>query len=240
MDLLLVPEIWIAFLTLTALEVILGIDNIILITILADKLPKEKQSQARRLGLLAALVTRLMLLSLAFWIVHLEKPLFMLWGYEVSWRDVMLVLGGLFLIAKGTTEIHHKIEGEEHHSDTRKYAAFGAVIAQIAIMDVVFSFDSVITAIGITDHLLVIVASILISILVMVLCIEKIGDFIARNPTVKVLALSYMLLIGMALIGEGLDMHIPKGYLYFAMAFSFFVELLNMAIRKTAGRYKTH
>tara|TARA_R110000868_G_scaffold81484_2_gene230633 strand:- start:108 stop:815 length:708 start_codon:yes stop_codon:yes gene_type:complete len=232
MEYLLMPEIWAAFITLTVLEIVLGIDNVILISILADKLPEEQRSLARRVGLVAALITRLMLLSLAFWIAHLDKALFSVWGHDVTWRDAMLILGGLFLLAKGTTEIHSKIEGDEHHVLNKQYAAFSVVIAQIALLDVVFSFDSVVTAIGITSHISVIVAAILISMFIMVLCIEKVSDFIARHPTVKVLALSYMLLIGMTLIGEGVGFHIPKGYLYFAMAFSFFVELLNMAMKR--------
>ena len=232
MDFLLTPEIWVAFITLTALEIVLGIDNVILISILADKLPEEQRPLARRVGLVAALITRLMLLSLAFWIAHLDMALFSMLGKTVTWRDAMLVLGGLFLLAKGTTEIHSKIEGHEHHALSKQYAVFGVVIAQIALLDVVFSFDSVVTAIGITSHISVIVAAILISMFIMVLCIEKVSDFITRHPTVKVLALSYMLLIGMTLIGEGFGFHIPKGYLYFAMAFSFFVELLNMAMKR--------
>lgn len=232
---LLDPNVWAAFVTLTALEIVLGIDNLILISILTDKLPAHQQGIARKLGLGAALVTRLLLLSLAFWMAHLEASLFVVFEHEISWRDILLVLGGLFLLAKGTLEIHNKIEGEgAEKGHVKKHAAFGLVIFQIAVMDIVFSFDSVMTAIGVTGHLPIMVTAILISMVIMVLAVDKISAFIARYPTVKVLALSYMLLIGLALMGEGLEMHIPKGYLYFAMAFSFFVELINMAVRKKA------
>lgn len=232
MDIFLDPAVWAAFVTLVVLEIVLGIDNLILISILADKLPKEQQTLARKAGLGAALITRLMLLSLAFWMAHLEKPFFSIMDYEISWRDILLVAGGLFLIAKGTLEIHNKIEGETRQGKEGKHGVFLAVIAQIAVMDIVFSFDSVMTAIGIADHLPVMISAILISIVIMLLAVEQVANFISRNPTVRILALSYMLLIGLALIGDGLDMHIPKGYLYFAMAFSFLVEMINMAVRR--------
>lgn len=230
------PSVWVAFFTLTVLEIVLGIDNLILISILAEKLPENQRDLARKLGLLAALLSRLILLSLAFWIAHLERSLFSLMGLEFSWRDVLLIIGGLFLIAKGTLEIHHKIEGPELQVGVSQNAVFTVVIVQIALMDVVFSFDSVMTAIGVADHLVVMIAAILISMGIMVLAIDKVSGFISQNPTVKVLALSYMLLIGLALIGEGLGTHIPKGYLYFAMAFSFFVELINLTVRKRERR----
>lgn len=236
MEILSDPSVWVAFLTLTVLEIVLGIDNLILISILAEKLPESQRDLARKLGLLAALLSRLMLLSLAFWIAHLERSLFSLLSFEFSWRDVLLIIGGLFLIAKGTLEIHHKIEGPELQVETSQNAVFTVVIIQIALMDVVFSFDSVMTAIGVADHLIVMIAAILISMGIMVLAIDKVSGFISQNPTVKVLALSYMLLIGLALIGEGLGTHIPKGYLYFAMAFSFFVELINLTVRKRERR----
>lgn len=232
MEFLLEPSIWIAFLTLTVLEIILGIDNLILITILAERLPQNQQPLARKVGLGVALVTRLILLSLAFWVAHLETILFSVFDVEFSWRNILLILGGVFLLAKGTLEIHHKIEGDARSVQARKSSAFATVIIQIALMDIVFSFDSVMTAIGIADHLSIMIAALSISMLIMVLAIDRVSDFIARHPTVKVLALSYMLLIGLALIGEGLGTHIPKGYLYFAMAFSFFVEMVNMRIRR--------
>lgn len=230
------PTVWAAFITLTILEVILGFDNLILITILADKLPREQQSRARRLGLITALVTRILLLSIAFFIAHLESNLFTVFDVAISWRDILLIAGGLFLLAKGTLEIHNKLETEEEREISLKKTTFAWVIMQIAIMDIVFSFDSVMTAIGVSEHLPVMVAAIVISIVMMLLAMDWIGNFISRHPTIKILALSYMLLIGLALMGEGLDMHIPKGYLYFAMAFSFFVEMINMGLR---GKKKT-
>ncbi|MBI1327427.1 MAG: TerC family protein [Alphaproteobacteria bacterium] len=236
------PELFAALLTLTILEIVLGLDNIILISILADKLPQEQQKLARRLGLFAALVTRLMLLSLVFIISHLTQTIFTVLGHEVSWRDILLIVGGLFLLAKGTTEIHEKIEGHDSAGDNvKKHARFGLIILQIAIMDIVFSFDSVITAIGMTHNILIMIVSVVISMIIMVFAIDSISSFINKHPTIKVLALSYMLLIGLALIGEGLEMHIPKGYLYFAMAFSVLVELVNMAIRnkKSASKIKS-
>jgi len=231
MEFLFEPTVWSAFFTLTVLEVVLGIDNLILISILADKLPKEQRALARKLGLIAALGSRLLLLSLVFWVAHLEWELFIAFGKSFSWRDILLVLGGLFLIAKGTVEIHQKLEGPADRVVQAKSAAFAAVIVQITVMDVVFSFDSVMTAIGIAEHLSIMIAAILISMLIMVLAIDHVSDFISTHPTLKVLALSYMLLIGLALFGEGLGTHIPKGYLYFAMAFSFFVEIINMSVR---------
>ncbi|WCL55731.1 TerC family protein [Gimibacter soli] len=231
MDFLLDPAVWAAFITLTALEIVLGIDNLIVISILTDRLKPEEQASARKLGLAAALVTRLMLLSLAFFIAQMEAPLFTAFGEEFSWRDLLLIAGGLFLLAKGTLEIHHNIEDKEADERRVRHAAFMAVIFQIAVMDIVFSFDSVMTAVGIADHLSVMVAAILISMIIMVLAVNQVAGFINRHPTVKILGLSYMLLIGLTLIGDGLGQHIPKGYLYFAMAFSFFVEVLNMTAR---------
>ncbi len=227
------PGIWAALVTLTLLEIILGIDNLIVISILTDALPRTKQSRARRIGLIVALITRVALLSLAFMVAQLESPIFSIRGVWISWRDILLICGGIFLLAKGTTEIHGKVEGAsqaiEPSEGTRSMIA---VVFQIVAMDIVFSFDSVMTAIGIANQLPVMIAAIVISMVVMVLAINKIADFINRHPTVKVLGLSYMLLIGMALIGEGFDAKIPKGYLYFAMAFSFFVEFINIQIRR--------
>lgn len=232
------PEAWVAFITLCALEVVLGIDNLVLLSILSDKLPVHQRKAARRLGLIVALVTRILLISLIFWISRLTDPLFSALGRDISWRDIILVGGGLFLLAKGTMEIHSNIEGADHTVKTAKYGTFGMVIAQIVAMDVVFSFDSVLTAVGIADHKSIMVAAIIVSVLFMVLTINFIADFINRHPTVKILALSYMMLIGMALIGEGMHFHIPKGYLYFAMAFSFGVEAVNMLIRKKQIKFK--
>ncbi len=233
-ELLYDPHVWAAFATLAILEIVLGIDNLILISILADKLPKEKQAIARKLGLIVALVSRLFLIAIAFWIAHLKEPLFVIFEHEVSWRDILLMLGGLFLLGKGTLEIHEKIEGEGHEESARKKAvsSMTTVIFQIAVMDLIFSFDSVMTAIGMTDHLIVMIAAILLAMGIMVAAVDHVATFINRHPTVKILALSYMLLIGLMLIAEGFHMHIPKGYLYFAMAFSFLVEMLNLIIRR--------
>ncbi len=232
------PHVWAAFATLLALEIVLGIDNLILISILADKLPKEQQPLARKLGLIVAVVSRLILLSLAFWIAQLETTLFSAFGQDFSWRDILLFMGGMFLLAKGTYEIHENLEGEGHVSSAKRKGghALTIVILQIALMDIVFSFDSVMTAIGIADDLVVMVAAILISLVVMVLAVDVVSNFINRHPTVKILALSYMLLIGMMLIAEGFHVHVPKGYLYFAMAFSFIVEVLNILVRRSKSK----
>lgn len=233
MDMILDPAIWISFMTLCLLEVVLGFDNLVLISILSDKLPPAKRPMARRLGLAIALFTRILLLSLIFVLAHLTDPLFSLLGKDISARDMILICGGLFLIAKGTVEIHGKIEGAEHTGGaTPRFSNFGLVIGQIVIMDIVFSFDSVLTAVGVAEEIWVMIAAIIVSVIFMMLAVNWISDFISRHPTLKVLALSYMLLIGMALIGEGCHFEIPKGYLYFAMAFSFSVEGVNMMIRK--------
>ena len=239
MELLLDPAVWASFITLVVLEIVLGIDNLILISILSDKLPPHQRQMARKLGLLVALITRIILLSLIFALVHLTTPLFSAFGKEISWRDIILIIGGLFLLAKGTTEIHHKIEGDDEASaGVAKFASLGMVIGQIVIMDLVFSFDSVLTAVGVAEHKEVMIAAIILSVIFMVLAVNWVSDFISRHPTVKVLALSYMLLIGMALIAEGFHLEIPKGYLYFAMAFSFSVEGLNMMVRGKSNKKK--
>jgi predicted tellurium resistance membrane protein TerC len=233
MEMLFDPAVWMSFVTLCVLEVVLGFDNLVLISILSDKVPPSKRPLARRLGLIIALITRILLLSLIFVLAHLTDALFTVFDKAISARDLILIFGGLFLIAKGTVEIHSKIEGAEHGASTEaKFAAFGMVISQIVIMDIVFSFDSVLTAVGVAEHIEVMIAAIIASVIFMLLAVNWVSEFISRHPTLKVLALSYMLLIGMALIGEGLSFHIPKGYLYFAMAFSFAVEGVNMVIRR--------
>jgi predicted tellurium resistance membrane protein TerC len=234
MELLLDPATWMSFVTLCVLEVVLGFDNLVLISILSDKVPPSKRPLARRLGLAIALVTRIMLLSMIFVLAQLTDTLFTAFDKDISARDLILMLGGLFLIGKGTLEIHGKIEGAEHGSDSTvaKFSSFGLVIGQIVVMDIVFSFDSVLTAVGVAEDIEVMIAAIIVSVIFMLLAVNWVSEFINRHPTLKVLALSYMLLIGMALIGEGLHFHIPKGYLYFAMAFSFAVEGVNMVIRK--------
>jgi len=232
MDILLDPTVWASFITLVVLEIVLGIDNLILISILSDKLPEHRRKMARKLGLMIALVTRILLLSVIFILAGLTTPLFTAFGNDFSWREIILMIGGLFLLAKGTTEIHHKIEGDDEAAGvTPKYSSLSLVIGQIVLMDIVFSFDSVLTAVGVAEHIGVMIAAIIVAVLFMVIAVNWVSDFIARHPTVKVLALSYMLLIGLALIGEGFHFEIPKGYLYFAMAFSFGVEAINMVVR---------
>lgn len=237
MEWLIDPQIWLALVTLTALEIVLGIDNVIFIAILAGKLPADQQARGRRIGLLMAMVARIGLLFAISLIMRLTAPLFTILGAAISGRDIILILGGLFLLGKSTLEIHANLEGEENNSDREGAAAkatFGAVVFQIMLLDIVFSIDSVITAIGLVKQLWVMVAAIVIAVGVMVFMAGMISRFVESHPTVKMLALSFLLLIGVALIGEGLDLHIPKGYIYFAMAFSTFVEMLNLKIRKRA------
>jgi predicted tellurium resistance membrane protein TerC len=222
------PDIWIALLTLTALEVVLGIDNVIFISILAGKLPEKDQAQARYIGLGLAMFMRIALLASLAWIIQLTAPLFIVVGQEISGRDLILILGGLFLLAKSTHEIHERLEGETGHASGRVYASFAAVIIQILLLDIVFSLDSVITAVGMADDLGVMIAAVVIAVLIMLVSAGTISDFVNRHPTVKMLALSFLLLIGVSLLAEGFDQHIPKGYIYFAMAFSALVEGLNL------------
>jgi len=237
MDVLLNPETWIALATLTALELVLGIDNIIFISILAGRLPPEQRNKARRVGIAAAAVTRLGLLFTIAWIVGLTAPLFELFGRPFSWRDLILIGGGLFLIAKATHEIHQKIEGAADTPDlARAASSFAGVIVQIMILDIVFSLDSIITAVGMVDERWVMVAAILISIGFMIGFAGPLGDFVERHPTVKVLALSFLIMIGLVLIADGFGQHISKGYVYTAMAFSVFVELINLWIRHREAR----
>ncbi|MDH3671351.1 MAG: TerC family protein [Gammaproteobacteria bacterium] len=226
------PQIWVALVTLTALEIVLGIDNIIFISILAGKLPGRQRERARRIGLALAMVTRIALLFSLTWMMRLTKPWFYVFGEAISGRDVILIIGGLFLIAKSTLEIHDKLEGEEGQAAARIPASFAGIIIQIALLDIVFSLDSVITAIGMVNIFGVMVAAIVIATIFMILFARTVGDFVDRHPTVKVLALSFLVLIGVVLVGDGLDMHVPKGYIYFAMAFSVCVEMLNLKIRR--------
>ena len=226
------PSIWIAFATLTVLELVLGIDNIVFISILAGKLPAEQQSKARYIGLGLALVMRVILLFSLSWVIGLTAPLFTVFGQEISGRDLVLLIGGLFLIGKSTHEIHGSLEGEEGHKSTKVYASFAGVLVQIAILDMVFSLDSVITAVGMVDRIEIMIAAVVVSILFMMAFAKPIGEFVQKHPTVKMLALSFLLLIGVTLIAEGFDQHIPKGYIYFAMAFSVLVEVLNLQFRK--------
>jgi predicted tellurium resistance membrane protein TerC len=229
------PEILIALATLTFLEIVLGVDNIIFISILSGKLPPAKQPLARRVGLLLAMGTRILLLFSLAWIVKLTAPLFALWGHEISGRDLILIIGGLFLLFKSTHEIHGKLEGEEGEASARAASSFASVLIQIALLDIVFSLDSVITAVGMVDQVSVMVTAVIVSVLIMMLAAEPISAFVHRHPTVKMLALSFLLLIGMSLLLEGFDHHIPKGYVYFAMGFSVFVEMINLRVRRKAA-----
>jgi len=228
------PEIWIALVTLTVLEIVLGIDNIIFLSILSGKLPAAQQPGARRLGLALAMLMRIALLFSLSWVMRLTAPLFAVVGQEISGRDLILILGGLFLLAKSTHEIHDKLEGEEGHASAKVRAKFASVITQIVLLDIVFSLDSVITAVGMARDLWVMVTAVVLAVAVMMVSAEPIARFVDAHPTVKVLALSFLLLIGVALVAEGLDHHIPKGYIYFAMAFSVFVEMINLRLRARA------
>ncbi|MEV0999769.1 TerC family protein [Nonomuraea sp. NPDC050202] len=226
------PNIWIGFFTLVALEIVLGIDNIIFISILAGKLPPEQRDRARVLGLAAALISRLLLLLGLSWVVQLTEPLFSVLGHEISGRDLILLLGGLFLLGKSVTEIHHSMEGPSGKDGKQAAAAsFASVIAQIMVLDIVFSLDSVITAVGMVDELGVMVAAVVVAVAVMLFASGPISRFVDQHPTIKMLALAFLVLIGVVLVAEGLDQHIPKGYIYFAMAFSVIVELLNIRMR---------
>jgi len=228
------PEVWIALFTLTALEIVLGIDNIVFISILAGKLPAEQQTRARRVGLLLAMLMRIALLTTIAWIVRLIQPLFEVFGHAFSGKDLILIGGGLFLIAKSTREIHDKLEGEPGHASARVPARFGAVITQIVLLDMVFSLDSVITAVGLARDLWVMITAVVAAVGVMMVAADPISAFVERRPTVKMLALSFLLLI--ALLVDGFGQHISKGYIYFAMAFSVFVEILNLRIRGRQGQ----
>jgi predicted tellurium resistance membrane protein TerC len=240
MDAFLTSDGLLALVTLTFLEIVLGVDNVIFISILSSKLPVDQQTRARRVGLLAAMVMRVLLLMSIAWIIQLTAPLFVVFGQEISGRDLILLVGGLFLLGKATLEIHERLEGEEGHGSTRVAPSFAAVIAQIMALDIVFSLDSVITAVGMADDLSIMVTAVVLAVAIMMFSAESISTFVNHHPTVKVLALSFLLLIGVSLIGDGFGMHIPKGYIYFAMGFSVFVEMINLRVRGTAAPVKLH
>ena len=237
MELLTSPEAWIAFATLTALELVLGIDNIIFISILVDKLPKERRELARKIGLFMAMFMRVGLLLVLAWIVGLVAPLFTLLGQEISGRDLILILGGLFLLWKSTSEIHQSIEGGEHGNGSKAVqATFTSVILQIMLVDLVFSLDSIITAVGMVDDVRIMIAAVVVSVALMMVFAGPIGRFVSDHPTIKILALSFLVVVGVVLVAEGFDNHVPKGYVYFGMAFSLAVEMLNIRMRKKSAR----
>jgi predicted tellurium resistance membrane protein TerC len=232
------PEAWIALLTLTVMEIVLGIDNIVFISILVDKLPVAERPRARFLGLAFAMVTRIMLLLSITWVMQLKEPLFTVLGYEISGKDLILILGGLFLLWKSTKELHHKIEGQEEEGQNagKGKAVLGTILVQIAILDIVFSLDSVITAVGMVDDVMVMIIAVMIAVGFMMIFAGAVSDFISRHPTVKVLALSFLLLIGTTLVAEGFHVHFQKGFVYFAMAFSIFTEMLNIRMKAKADK----
>ena len=233
------PSIWASFVTLTAMEVVLGIDNIVFLSVIVARLPADIRDRARRIGLTLALVFRLALLFTITWLIGLTAPIFEVFGHAVSWRDIILIAGGLFLLGKGTREIHHSIEDDDEGSAAGAVvSSFFAVIVQIAIIDLVFSIDSIITAIGIAEHIEVMVAAIVISMLVMYFAAASVGQFIDRHPTTKMLALSFLLLIGAALVADGIGFHIPRGYIYFSMAFAAGVEVINVLATRRSRRQK--
>ena len=244
MELIANPEIWVSLVTLTLLEIVLGIDNIIFISILAGKLPIEQQAKARRLGLGLALITRILLLMGLSWVVKLEKPFFstQIFSYTIaiSGRDVILILGGLFLLAKSTYEIHEKLEGEDGEATKKMAPTFSGVIFQILLLDIVFSLDSVITAVGMANVIWVMITAVIVAMVFMLMFVNHIGTFVERHPTIKMLALSFLILIGSMLVAEGFHKEIPKGYIYFAMAFSVGVEMLNIRMRAKADRVRLH
>jgi predicted tellurium resistance membrane protein TerC len=238
---LLTVENLVALLTLTALEIVLGIDNIVFISILSDRLPKADQVRGRRSGLALAMITRILLLLSLSWIIKLTKPLFTVYSLDISGKSLIMLAGGLFLIAKSTFEIHEKLEGKEGKASVKKAAVkFSAVVIQIGLLDIVFSLDSVITAVGMAQEVIIMIAAVMVAVLIMMWAANPLSDFVNEHPTVKILALSFLLLIGMSLLMEGLDQHISKGYIYFAMGFSVFVEMLNLRIRSNTPPVRLH
>jgi len=232
MEIFLHPDAWIALLTLTFMEIVLGIDNIIFISLVAGKLPEHQQKRARVGGLSAALIMRILLLLSITWIIGLTKPVLTLGEFELSWRDLILIAGGVFLLIKSTLEIHHKVEGHTEDHTVKKVSSFSGAIVQIVLLDIIFSFDSILTAIGLTEQLLLMIIAVMISIVVMMVFAKAVGDFVNNHPTIQILALSFLILIGVMLIVEGAHYHVPKGYIYFSVFFSLAIEMLNMRFRK--------
>lgn len=239
MDIFLQPEIWISLLTLIFMEVVLGIDNIIFISIISGKLPKEQQQKSMYLGLSLALLMRIALLFSMTWIIGLTKPVLTLFEFELSWRDIILAVGGVFLIMKSVFEIHHKIEGDEHITEVKKVSSFSKAILQIVALDLVFSFDSILTAVGLTDQIILMIIAVIVSIIIMMIFAKKVSDFVNKYPTVQILALSFLILIGFMLFVEALHHHVPKGYIYFAVFFSLIIEMLNIRFRKNKSKTLT-
>jgi len=231
-ELLADPHAWIALFTLTALEIVLGVDNIVFISVIAGRLPAHQRGRARRLGLLMAMGLRILLLLTITWIMGLTSAIFTIFGEPFTWKDLILIAGGMFLLAKATTEIHAQLEGPEVEEGTKVVKTFGGVLAQIVVVDMVFSVDSVITAVGLVQHVEIMIAAMVLAVGVMMLAAGPVGNFVDRHPTIKMLALSFLILIGLALMADGLGFHIPKGYIYFAMAFSVTVEMLNLRVRR--------
>jgi predicted tellurium resistance membrane protein TerC len=240
MDAFLTADGLVALFTLTFLEVVLGVDNVIFISILVGKLPPHQQPRARTLGLGAAMGMRILLLLSLTWIMRLTEPLFVLFEHGFSGRDLILISGGLFLLWKATLEIHEKLEGEEGHGSAKVAPSFGAVIGQIMVLDVIFSLDSVITAVGMANDIAIMITAVVVAVIIMMVSAKTIGDFVMRHPTVKVLALSFLLMIGLALVSDGVGFHIPKGYIYFAMGFSIFVEMINLRLRPAHAPVRLH
>jgi predicted tellurium resistance membrane protein TerC len=234
------PQTWISLLTLTVLEIVLGIDNLVFISILADKLPGEDKKKARQIGLALAMITRILLLLSLSWLISLTEPLFTVFSFEFSGRDLILLIGGLFLLGKATYEIHDRLEGKEGHVSSKVKATLVNVVIQIMLLDIVFSLDSVITAVGMADHVAIMITAVIIAVIIMLFTVNAISEFISEHPTVKILALSFLLLIGFSLVTESLHQHIPKGYIYFAMGFSVFVEFLNLRMKKTQDPVDLH
>lgn len=232
MEIFLEADTWVALLTLTFMEIVLGIDNIIFISLVAGKLPEEQQKKARIGGLGLALIMRILLLLSITWIIGLTEPVVTLGGFELSWRDLILISGGVFLLVKSTLEIHHKVEGQQNEKEIKKVSSFGYAILQIVLLDIIFSFDSILTAIGLTDQLILMFIAVTVSIIVMMVFARAVGDFVNAHPTIQILALSFLILIGVMLIVEGAHYHVPKGYIYFAIFFSLAIEMLNMRYRK--------